>query len=53
MIIKIKINKTTKEWTSDDPSVVVNYFTETEDEIEIEVSKPDPEQPMSSMPWQS
>lgn len=52
MIIKIKINKTTQECTTDDASVVVNSFIETNDEIEVELSRPDPEQPMNSIPWQ-
>lgn len=52
MIIKIKINKTTKECTTDDSSVVINNFIETDNEIEVELSRPDPEQPMNDIPWQ-
>jgi hypothetical protein len=43
MIIKIKFNKETLEWESEDQSVTVNHILVSGDDIEIEVSKPDPE----------
>jgi hypothetical protein len=52
MIIKIKINKQTLKWTSDDDSVVVNHIIENNDEFEIEISKPDPESHTTNTTWQ-
>ena len=52
MIIKIKIDKQTLKCTTNDESVVVNYFLETDNEFEIEISKPDPELQTNNMPWQ-
>jgi hypothetical protein len=52
MLIKLKINKQTLEWTSDDESVVMNHFIEKDDEFEIEISKPDPELQTNNTPWQ-
>jgi hypothetical protein len=52
MIIKIKINKETLECISDDNSVIINHVLDLGDQIEIELSKPDPEQEMTGIPWQ-
>jgi hypothetical protein len=52
MLVKIKINKQTLEWSTDDDTVVVNHFIEKDHEFEIEISKPDPESPTTTETWQ-
>lgn len=49
MIINIKINKETLTATTDDEFVVVNRILDDGAEIEVEISKPDPE---PEQPWQ-
>lgn len=49
MIITVKINKDTLQCITDDDLVVVNYINETDNEIELQLSKPDPE---PEQPWQ-
>jgi hypothetical protein len=43
MLIKLKINKSDLQVTSDDPELVVVSAKESNEFIELEVSKPDPE----------
>ena len=49
MLLKIKINKETLEVITDDAGVVVNQISDNGIELEIEISKPEPE---TEYPWQ-
>ena len=49
MLLKIKINKETLEVITDDAEVVVNQISDNGIELEIEISKPEPE---IEYPWQ-
>jgi hypothetical protein len=49
MLIKIKINKETLATTTDDELAVINHVSDNGTEIQIEISKPDPE---TEQPWQ-
>jgi hypothetical protein len=49
MLVKITINKQTLECTTDDNTIVINHIIDNDTELEIEISKSEPE---AEYPWQ-